>query len=72
MAKRTTIERILRDDDDDSGQTVRAWQIQREGNFITLRDSEHSKDFIALRSEDCEILAADLREIAALPANKEG
>ena len=70
MARRTTIERILRDVDDDSGQTIRQWLIQREDEFITLRQHE-SDSFINLRPEDCEILCADLREIAALPANKE-
>jgi len=65
MASRRHIERILRDEDDISGDTIRQWHISRENNFITLRKSE-GEMFLHLRSEDVPILIEDLKEIAAM------
>lgn len=61
MAVRKTIERILRDADDEVGQSIREWKIEVEGNHIVLRPRENM-GFLSLRGEDIEILAADLIE----------
>lgn len=61
MSVRITIERILRDDDDASGQTIRQWRIDAEGGHITLRDREDHIPFVMLRPADVDVLVADLR-----------
>lgn len=66
MTRRTTIERILRDEDDASGQTVRAWRLRRDGSFIQIGRDEDS-DWFCIRPEDAAQLAADLLEIAGGP-----
>ena len=60
MTARVTIERILRDDDDDSGQTIREWKLEIESGFITLR-SRHGDGFLLLRPADVDTFAADLQ-----------
>ena len=63
---RITIERILRDDDDCSGQTIRQWKIESEGRHITIRDREDHLPFLMLRPDDIEILIDDLRKAKRL------
>lgn len=60
MVARITFERVLRDDDDDSGQSIRDWKIEAEPTHLTLR-MKHGDGFIILRHTDVEILASDLR-----------
>lgn len=60
MAARITIERILRDDNDDTGQSVRDWKIESDAGFITIR-LKHGEGFITLRPTDIEIFTADLQ-----------
>lgn len=60
MAVRHTIERILRDDDDDSGQSIREWRIETEGTHVTVRRRE-GDGFILLRAADIDTLITDLR-----------
>lgn len=71
MARRLTIERLLRDDDDDSGQTIRQWHIQREGNFITLQQRQDSDRFLIIRATDVQQLCADMQTICSVPEDKE-
>lgn len=59
MAAKVTIERILRDPDDCSGQTIRSWTIEAESGFVMIRKA-HSDGFILLRSADVDIFKADL------------
>lgn len=60
MAARVTVERILRDDDDAGGQSIREWTIEGEGGFITVK-LKHGTGFLLIRSADIDIFAADLR-----------
>lgn len=60
MAARVTIERILRDDDDASGQTIREWKIESEPGHITIR-LKHGDGFLLLRTADVEVFSADLQ-----------
>lgn len=66
MSERITIERILRDDDDCSGQTIRQWKIEAEGGHITVRDREDHLPFLMMRPADIEIFVDDLRRARAL------
>lgn len=60
MAARITIERLLRDDDDDSGQTIRDWKIESDPGHITIR-MKHGDGFIIMRPSDVETFINDLR-----------
>jgi hypothetical protein len=59
MAARVTIERVLRDDDDISGQSVRDWKIEAEPGHITIR-LKHGDGFIMLSPPDVAIFINDL------------
>lgn len=59
MVARITIERILRDDNDDSGQSVRDWKLESEAGRVTIR-MKHGDGFIMLRCDDMEVFVADL------------
>jgi len=59
MVARITLERVLRDDDDDSGQTVRDWKIESEAGHITIR-MKHGDGFILLRAGDVDKFVIDL------------
>lgn len=65
MSARITIERILRDDDDDSGQTIRQWKIEAEGRHIVVRDHEEHLPFLMLRPADIAIFVGDLERARA-------
>lgn len=71
MSSRITIERVLRDDDDHSGQTIRQWRIETEGGHITVRDREDHIPFLMLRPADIEILIDDLRKARSLASPTE-
>ncbi len=61
MAKRVTIERVLRDDDDASGQSVRGWKLSLDGKFITIRPARRDvSDFLLIQTDDVETLCRDL------------
>lgn len=60
MPARLTIERILRDDDDDSGQSIRDWKIECDAGHVTIR-LQHGDGFLLLRADDVEIFTADLQ-----------
>ena len=59
MPARHTIERILRDADDSSGQSIREWKIESESGFITIR-LRHGDGFISLRPDDVAWFVIDL------------
>jgi hypothetical protein len=59
MTARITIERLLRDDDDASGQSIRKWKIESEAGHVTIR-LEHGEGFILLRSADIDQFVVDL------------
>lgn len=65
MSVRVTFERILRDDDDASGQTIRQWKMEAEGGHITIRDREDHIPFIMLRPADIDLFVADLEKARA-------
>lgn len=65
MAVRKTIERILRDDNDQSGQSIREWKIEVEGSHVTVRPRENL-GFLLLRAEDVNLLCGDLMEAVAM------
>lgn len=60
MSARITIERVLRDDNDASGQTIREWRIESEPGHIIIR-MKHGDGFIMLRVDDVDLFAADLQ-----------
>lgn len=59
MTARITIERILRDDDDASGQSIRRWKMESENGFLCIK-LECGEGFIILRPSDVEMFTADL------------
>lgn len=66
MTARYTVERILRDPDDESGQTIRSWHIQAEGQHIMIRRDEDAIGFLLIRASDLDCLREDLDQIALL------
>lgn len=61
MAVKHTIERILRDDDDASGQTVREWKIEVEGDTVTISGSRHRpENWIIIRLSDLDQFRSDI------------
>lgn len=65
MSARITVETLLRDDDDMSGQSIREWKLEIEQGFITIR-MRHSNGFILIRAADVDQLVADLRKAEEL------
>lgn len=64
MATRKTFERLLRDDDDTSGQSIRQWAIIEEepGCFkITDRADCEGAGWLMLRRGDIPLLIQDLQ-----------
>lgn len=61
MSRRVTFERILRDDDDDAGQTIRDWKIEASDGHVTIKD-RHDAGFIMLRPEDVDVFMKDLHD----------
>lgn len=59
MAARITLERVLRDGDDDRGQTIRDWKIEAERYAVTVR-MKHGDGFILMRPDDVDLFVADL------------
>lgn len=64
MARRMTLERILRDDDDASGQTIRDWIIEEDSGMLTIRPHKEL-NFIIIRASDAKQFADDLLMMAA-------
>lgn len=64
MAARVIIERVLRDDDDMSGQTVRDWKIEAERGHVVIR-LKHGDGFLMMRPADIDIFTDDLARAKA-------
>ena len=64
MAAKVTLERILRDDDDSTGQDIREWKIEREGSRLKIRDCRGS-GFLLIRASDADELMADIKAMAS-------
>ena len=47
MSSKITVERILRDADDASGQTIREWKLELEGKTLTISGSRHRPDSVS-------------------------
>lgn len=65
MAARITIERILRDADDASGQSIRQWKVEAEIGGITVRHN-HGDGFIMMRTDDVDRFVADIYRAATI------
>lgn len=63
MTARITIERILRDDDDATGQSVRQWRIEAEAACVTVR--AETAGFLMVRAGDIDLLIEDLNRAKA-------
>lgn len=63
MAVRKTIERILRDNGDDSGQSIREWRIEAERGHVTVR-LRHGDGFLLMRADDVQLFIADMSSAA--------
>lgn len=73
MPAKHTIERILRDDDDASGQSIRDWKIEAEvGHGFVMIRMNHGDGFILLRASDVQVFAADLATAATIATSKNG
>lgn len=59
MVAQITVERILRDDDDMSGQTIRQWKIEVHAGHVTIR-SRDELSFLMIRAADIPIFRLDL------------
>lgn len=72
MAARITIERLLRDDDDDVGQSIRDWKIESERHGVAVR-MKHGTGFLIMRPDDVDLFIADLQHAkeAALSLHNE-
>lgn len=64
MTARISIDRVLRDDGDATGQTIRAWTIESEIGHVTIK-SRTGAGFIILRPEDVETFVADMMRAKA-------
>lgn len=60
QGRRTSLERIMRDDDDTTGADIREWHMSMEGKTIFLRRRADSSDFIMLSTDDVEYFTDDL------------
>jgi hypothetical protein len=60
MSARITIDRILRDDNDASGQSIRSWTLQCEPGYVMIRP-QHEGNSLLLRVSDVEVFAENLK-----------
>lgn len=67
MSSKITVERILRDDDDASGQTIREWKLELEGNTLTISGSRHRPDsWLIIRLSDADEFIADIKGLMSV------
>lgn len=64
MPARITIERVLRDADDNTGQSIREWRVESEVDVITVRTSAGGS-FLIIRPDDVYQFVADLQRAKA-------
>lgn len=67
MSARVTIERILRDDDDAAGQSVRRWRIEAEADYVTIRTGGENS-FLLIQTGDVDLFVRDLNQAVAAAA----
>lgn len=61
MSARVTIERVLRDDDDAAGQSVRRWRIEAEAGYVTIRTGGEIS-FLLIQTGDVDLFVRDLNQ----------
>ncbi len=65
MSARVTIERILRDDNDASGQSVRRWRIEAEAEaeagYVTITTGGENS-FLLIQAGDVDLFVRDLNQ----------
>lgn len=61
MSARVTIERVLRDEDDAAGQSVRRWRIEAESGHVTIRTGGEIS-FLLIRADDVDLFVRDLNQ----------
>lgn len=72
MTVKLTLERILRDDDDASAQTVRGWALSIDTGSLSVRRSADQAEGLLIRLDDVGDLIADLNAIADAAEAMEG
>lgn len=62
VSERASFDRILRDPDDASSQTIRQWRIQAEAGHIVIKHEagEDGRYLLGLRPEDVPLFIKDL------------
>ncbi len=63
MPAKITLERIIRDDDDQTGRDVREWTITRENEIITIKGRKAS---LLISTDDVPDLIADMQAMVAI------
>lgn len=67
MAVKLTVERVLRDEDDASGQSVREWKLELEGDTLTISGSRHRPEsWIIIRLSDADEFMTDIRGLISI------
>ncbi|MBU1606341.1 MAG: hypothetical protein KKD08_05975 [Alphaproteobacteria bacterium] len=67
MTSKITIERVLRDPDDASGQTVREWKLELEGDTLTISGSRHRPaSWLIIRLSDADEFMADIKGLISI------
>lgn len=67
MSSKITVERVLRDDDDASDQTVREWKLELEGETLTISGSRHRPDsWLIIRLSDADEFMADIKGLMSI------
>lgn len=70
MPRLITVERMVRDDEDPTGHSVRSWWIRRDGSYIWIQPAENQAGPLMIQASDIEALCADLEMLAM--AEEEG
>lgn len=63
MAEIMTLERIERDEDDETGKDVRSWHISISDGMITMRSRADSDDFIMIKESEIDQFQDDLTRL---------
>lgn len=67
MASKVTVERVLRDPDDASGQSVREWKLELEGDTLTISGSRHRPEsWLIIRLSDADEFMADIKGLISI------
>jgi len=67
VSSKITVERILRDAGDASGQTVREWKLELEGETLTISGSRHRPDsWLIIRLSDADEFVADIKGLVSI------